>query len=146
MSFTTTPAPSTHAAPIQPQTFARESDRARLTPAGLAGLKSVAAAWRLSGQEAADLLGVSASTWDRIRAGTWRQSLSQDQLMRVSAMVGIYKGLHLLFADDMADRWIRLRNSGPLFANLTPVEAMQEHGIPGMIEIRRYIDALRGGL
>lgn len=66
--------------------------------------------------------------------------------MRVSAMVGIYKGLHLLFADDMADRWIRLRNSGPLFANLTPVEAMQEHGIPGMIEIRRYIDALRGGL
>jgi hypothetical protein len=66
--------------------------------------------------------------------------------MRVSAMVGIYKGLHLLFADDMADRWIRLRNSGPLFANLTPIEAMQDGGIPGMIEIRRYIDALRGGL
>jgi len=30
----------------------------------------------------------------------------------------------------MADRWIRLRNSGPLFANLTPIEAMLEHGIP----------------
>jgi hypothetical protein len=39
MSFTTTQAPSTHAAPVQPQTFAREADRARLTPAGLAGLK-----------------------------------------------------------------------------------------------------------
>jgi hypothetical protein len=144
MSATT--APAIHGMPAQPLTFARESDRARLTPAGLAGLKAVTAAWRLSGQEAADLLGVSASTWDRIRAGTWRQSLSQDQLMRVSAIVGIYKGLHLLFADDMADRWIRLRNSGPLFANLTPVEAMQDGGIPGMIEIRRYIDALRGGL
>jgi hypothetical protein len=144
MSVTT--APTTQAAPVQPQTFARESDRTRLTPAGLAGLKSVASAWHLSGQEVADLLGVSTSTWDRIRAGTWRQSLSQDQLMRVSAIVGIYKGLHLLFADDMADRWIRLRNSGPLFANLTPIEAMQDGGIPRMIEIRRYIDALRGGL
>jgi hypothetical protein len=139
-------ATSARGSPDRQQTFAREDDRTRLTPAGLAGLKSVATAWRLSGQEAADLLGVSSSTWDRIRAGTWRQSLSQDQLMRVSAIVGIYKGLHLLFADDMADRWIRLRNSGPLFANLTPIEAMREMGIPGMLEIRRYIDALRGGL
>jgi len=89
---------------------------------------------------------VSTSTWERIRNGTWKQSLSQDQLMRVSAMVGTFKALHLLFADDMADRWVRLRNSGPLFGNRTPIEAMREDGIPGMLEIRRYVDALRGGL
>ncbi len=129
-----------------PQSFGAEADRARLTPAALVALRSLAKAWRLTGQEAADLLGVSASTWDRIRAAGWRQSLSQDQLMRASAMIGLYKGLHLLFADDMADRWVRLRNSGPLFANLTPIEAMRERGIPGMIEIRQYVDALRGGL
>ena len=91
-------------------------------------------------------MSVSPSTWDRIRSGEWRQSLSQDQLTRVSAMVGLYKGLHLLFADDMADRWVRLRNAGPLFQNLTPIEAMQKRGIPGMIDIRLYVDALRGGL
>jgi hypothetical protein len=133
------PPPTVHA-------FAGEADRERLTPAALAALRSLARAWKLSGQEAAALLGTSASTWDRIRAGQWSQSLSQDQLMRVSAMVGTYKGLHLLFADAMADRWVRLRNAGPLFANLTPVEAMLERGIPGMIDIRRYVDALRGGL
>ena len=146
MSLATAAAENSRWLPAQPQTFAREEDRTRLTPAALAGLRSVAVAWRLSGRETADLLGVSASTWDRMQAGSWRQSLSQDQLTRVSAIVGVYKGLHLLFADDMADRWMRLRNSGPLFANLTPVEAMRERGIPGMIEIRRYIDALRGGL
>ena len=146
MSLATAAVDTSRWLPIQPQTFAREEDRTRLTPAALAGLQSVAVAWRLSLQETADLLGVSASTRDRMQAGTWRQSLSQDQLTRVSAIVGVYKGLHLLFADDMADRWMRLRNSGPLFANLTPVEAMRERGIPGMIEIRRYIDALRGGL
>jgi hypothetical protein len=67
-------------------------------------------------------------------------------MMRVSALIGVFKGLHLLFADDMAERWVRLRNSGPLFGNLTPIEAMIERGIPGMIEIRHHVDALRGGL
>jgi len=140
------PTASAASPPRPPQTFANEADRARLTPAALEALKSIAKAWRLSGQEAAELLGISPSTWDRIRGKGWRQSLSQDQLMRVSAMIGIFKGLHLLFADDMADRWVRLRNSGAFFANLTPVEAMRERGIPGMIDIRRYVDALRGGL
>lgn len=133
-------------ATADPQTFADESDRRRLTPAALAGVRRLADAWKLTGGEAAALLGVSASTWDRIRAGAWRNSLSQDQLTRVSALVGVFKGLHLLFADEMADRWPRLRNTGPLFDNLTPVETMARGGIPQMIEVRRYVDALRGGL
>jgi uncharacterized protein (DUF2384 family) len=94
----------------------------------------------------AALVGVSESTWDRIKAANWNQTLSQDQMMRVSALIGIFKGLHLLFADSMADRWVRLRNAGPLFSNLTPIDAMIERGIPGMIEIRQHVDALRGGL
>jgi len=129
-----------------PQTFASAVDRTRLTPAALEALRNLARVWKLTSQEAADLLGVSVSTWERIRANTWRQSLSQDQFMRVSALVGIFKGLHLLFVDDIADRWIRLRNSGPLFVNRAPIEAMHEGGIPGMLEIRRYVDALRGGM
>jgi hypothetical protein len=64
----------------------------------------------------------------------------------VSALIGIYKGLHLLFADSMADRWPRLANKGPLFNRETPIQAMIEGGIPHMIEVRRYIDAVRGGL
>ena len=139
--------PPVEASPSRPpQTFAREEDRARLTPSSLIALRSLAKAWALTGPEAATLLGVSESTWDRIKAGAWRGVLSQDQLMRVSAMIGTLKALHLLFADDMADRWVRLRNSGPLFSNLSPLEAMMERGIPGMIEIRQHVDALRGGL
>lgn len=129
-----------------PQTFAREEDRARLTASSILALRSLAKAWALTGPEAATLLGVSESTWDRIKAGTWRGVLSQDQFMRVSAMIGTFKALHLLFADDMADRWVQLRNAGPLFANMSPLEAMMERGIPGMIEIRQHVDALRGGL
>lgn len=129
-----------------PQTFAQEADRARLTPAALTALRALFAAWKVSGEQAAALLGVSPSTWDRMRGGQWGGAMSQDQLTRASALIGVFKGLHLLFADAMADRWPRLRNAGPLFDNLTPIEAMIEGGIPRMLEVRRHVDALRGGL
>lgn len=129
-----------------PQNFAAEADRRRLTPVAVEAICRLLDQWGASRAEAAALVGVSESTWDRMRAGRWEQSLSQDQLMRVSALVGIFKGLHLLFADAMADRWPRLANAGPLFANRTPVAAMVEGGIPMMLDVRRHIDALRGGL
>jgi hypothetical protein len=128
------------------QTFAGEVDRVRLTPAALEAMRNLAKTWDATGDEMAALLGVSPSTWDRIKGGAWNQALSQDQLTRVSALIGVFKGLHLLFADTMADRWIRLPNAGPLFGNRTPIEAMIEGGIPAMIDVRRYVDALRGGL
>ena len=102
-------------------------------------------AWDLSNAEAAALLGVSPSTLDRMKRGS-QPTLSQDQLTRVSALVGVYKGLHLLFADETADQWARRPNLGPLFERDTPIQAMIEGGIPRMLEVRRTIDAVRGGL
>lgn len=134
------------AGPRPLQTFADESDRERLTPAALKATQNIATAWKATGVEMASMLGVSNSTWDRIRAGNWSQTLTQDQLTRASAIIGTFKALHLLFADDMADRWIRLPNSGPLFNNKAPVALMIEGGIPTMLDVRRYVDALRGGL
>jgi hypothetical protein len=130
---------------IGPQTFADESDRARLSEVALKAFLALMKAWDLSNAEAAALLGVSSSTLDRMKRG-YRPTLSQDQLTRVSALVGVYKGLHLLFADATADEWARRPNRGPLFDRETPIEAMIEGGIPRMLEVRRYIDAVRGGL
>jgi hypothetical protein len=137
---------TTDRADTLPQTFADAADRARLTPTALKATRNLAAAWGLTGDDAAVLVGVSPSTWDRISAEGWKQTLTQDQLTRISALVGIFKGLHLLFADDMADRWPKLQNSGPLFQNLSPIAAMQQGGIPLMLDVRQHVDALRGGL
>lgn len=133
--------------PKAPQTFAREDDRARLTPTAIEAYRSLSRHWQLTGEEAASLLSVSLSTWNRILAGRWTGTLGQDQLMRVSALVGIFKGLNLLFADrDMQDGWVRMPNTGPLFQGRSPIDAMIEGGIPLMFEVRLYVDALRGGL
>ena len=128
------------------QTFAMEDDRRRLTAAAIKAVLRLVAAWDGSNAEGAALLGVSESTWDRMKAGRWDGVLSQDQLTRASALIGIFKGLHLLFADGMADRWPRLANRGPVFDRMSPIQAMIQGGIPRMLETRLYVDALRGGL
>lgn len=128
------------------QTFANEADRVRLTAAAVKAVLRLVGAWENSNAEGAALLGVSESTWDRMKAGKWDGVLSQDQLTRASALIGVFKGLHLLFADGMADRWPQLPNRGPVFDRMTPVQAMIAGGIPRMLETRQYIDALRGGL
>ena len=132
--------------PIDVQNFSRGEDRARLSGVALKAFRAIVEHWALSNSEAAALLGISDSTWDRIKRGAWDQPLSQDQLTRASATIGVYKGLHLLFADEMADRWPKLSNRGPIFQRRSPIDAMIEGGIPVMIETRRYVDAVRGGI
>lgn len=128
------------------QDFSAEADRARLSRVALKAYKRLVEHWGLTGQQAAALLDVSTSTWERLKQEGKHKLLSQDQLTRISAMVGIYKALHLLFADDMADRWPKLDNKGPLFARMSPIDSMLKGGIPQMLEVRRYVDAVRGGL
>ena len=136
------------ALPILPerQDFSSEADRVRLSKTALKAYKRLVGEWGLTGQQAAALLDVSTSTWERLKQDGKDKALSQDQLTRISALVGIYKGLHLLFADDMADRWIKLDNRGPLFGRLSPIDSMVRGGIPQMLDVRRYVDAVRGGL
>ncbi len=133
-------------APSGIQTFAVEDDRQRLTAAASKAVVRLIEAWGGNNAEGAALLGVSESTWDRIKAGRWDGTLNQDQLTRASALIGVFKGLHLLFADNMADRWPKLTNRGPVFDRTTPIQAMIAGGIPRMLETRQYIDGLRGGL
>ena len=132
--------------PADRQDFSRDADRARLSTVALKAYRRLVEQWGLTGQQAAALLDVSTSTWERLKQEGKDRTLSQDQMTRISALVGVYKGLHLLFADDMADRWPNLGNKGPLFARMSPIESMIRGGIPQMLEVRRHVDAVRGGL
>ncbi len=121
--------------------------RARLTPAAVDGVVRLAEIWRLTSAEVCALLGgVSERTWFRMKKGEWSGALSHDTLTRVSALVGIFKGLRLLFSEPLCDEWVRLPNKGPLYGGRRPLEVMIEGGIPRMLEVRRHVDALRGGL
>src|ERR1700722_927075 len=109
------------AAQAELQTFSDADSRNRLSGPASKAFARLAKHWGLSNGEAAALLGVSQSTWERTKRGGRTDPFSQDQLTRVSALVGTFKGLHLLFADTMADRWPQLANHGPLFENKRPI-------------------------
>ena len=105
-----------------------------------------AEAWELTNAEAAALFDVPVATWSRMKAGTYRGILGQDKATRASLIVGIFKGLRLLFNGPLTYGWPKLANNGPQFNKQSPVEVMIAGGIPAMMGVRQHIDALRGGM
>jgi hypothetical protein len=127
--------------------LSREATRIKLTPAAVEGFVRLAERWRLTSRQATALLAVqSERIWFRMKSREWQDTLSQDALIRISALIGVYKGLHLLFSEPLADEWVRLQNTETLFGGVTPVDFMIAGGVQAMLETRRYVDALRGGL
>jgi uncharacterized protein (DUF2384 family) len=71
--------------------------------------------------------------------------LSRDQLERISYLLGIYKGLRILFTDsNQATSWIDRPNTLPPFNGLTPKAFMLEGSLVRLAEVRRFIDYWRG--
>lgn len=106
----------------------------------------VAEGWSLTLREAAALADMSDSTWKRAKKPGFAGDLTQDQMLRLGALVGLYKSLELYFDEPISREWIRLPNRGPEFNGARPVDAMVAGGLPKILRVRGYVDALRGGV
>ena len=124
----------------------RDDSNDAMIDAGIRAFVRLADAWALKNNAAAGILDVEPRTWTRMKGGTWSGRLTQDQTLRLSAIIGLYKGLHLYFSDPLADRWFALPNSGPPFMGQSPLEYVLKGGLPALIATRSYVDALRGGV
>ena len=106
----------------------------------------IADAWSLTGREAAYLADMSESTWKRAKKPGFAGDLTRDQMLRLSGLIGLYKSLELYFNEPIAGEWVRLPNRGPEFDGARPVDAMIAGGLPKILRVRNYLDALRGGV
>lgn len=138
--------------PIAGFSFERSSDltdpkvREQLSGTAIKAFIKVAAQWGLTEPQARGLLGgIASSTFHAWKTGPKKQKLTQDTLLRISLVIGIYKALHLYFGEEWADRWVTLGNRGSMFAGSAPIEYMIRRGQPGMLQVRRMLDAWRGG-
>lgn len=127
------------------QTATSQTRPAEVTAIALKAYARTVEAWGLSLKEAAALADMSESTWKRARKPGYAGDLTRDQLLRLSAVIGIYKSLRLYFSDPIADDWVGLPNTGPLFGGARPIDTAIEGGLPQILTIRSYLDALRGG-
>lgn len=74
------------------------------------------------------------------------KTLDQDKLTRVSLLVGIFKALNILYSNKLADTWVQLPNSNPIFGGQTPLAYMLRGGLLSMFRVRQLLDARRGGV
>src|SRR5271156_3772194 len=121
------------AAVDETETLANLSDgavRTRLSPAAVKGLFRLAESWQLRDESTQQLLGgVSNGYFYELKGGK-SKTLNQDQLTRISLLVGIYAALKDLYSEELASRWVTLPNANPMFRGRAPLEYMVEGGVP----------------
>jgi uncharacterized protein (DUF2384 family) len=107
---------------------------------------NIATAWRMDlAEQRAVLGGVSRQTIYNWRDRPDRARLSDDQLDRVSLLLGIYKALHILFTrPEQADSWIRRPNSAVPFGGRPAADLVFSGRMLDLIRVRRYLDGARG--
>ena len=137
--------------PVAGHSFDRSPDltdpnaRERLSATAIKAFVKIAGRWDLTESQARGLLGgIASSTFHAWKTEPKKQKLTQDTLVRISLVIGIYKALHMYFGGEWADRWVTLGNRGSLFAGSAPIEYMIRQGQPGMLQVRRMLDAWHG--
>ena len=126
--------------------LADHATRKRLSPTGMKAFLRIMDRWGIKDNEARDLLGgVSSGSFYALKKGPGRRALDQDTLTRISLLIGIFKALNILYSERLADAWMTLPNSNPMFRGSTPLAYILRLGQPGMVEVRQMLDARRGG-
>ena len=117
--------------------------RKDLTGPALRTFFRIAGVWGLTEQEQIRILGLES----RATLQSWKRgdvaAISKDALERISYVLGIYKGLHILLPKT-ANEWIRKPNTAPTFSGRPAIERMTSGNVADLYVVRQYIDAQRG--
>ena len=74
-------------------------------------------------------------------------TLDVDVLMRISAVLGIHRGLGTLFpTEQLGVEWLRTRHSAVVFGGRPPLDLVTCGSQDGLLSVRRFLDGARGGL
>jgi len=128
--------------------LSKKENRARLSPAAIKGLLGIAKHWKLRDDDTRALLGgISSGSFYGLkgRAGKTLKTLDEDQLTRISLLIGIFKALNILYSRSLADAWISLANANPMFGGDSALNYIKMGGIPALVRVRQLLDARRGG-
>ncbi|HET6435239.1 MAG TPA: antitoxin Xre/MbcA/ParS toxin-binding domain-containing protein [Xanthomonadaceae bacterium] len=103
--------------------------------------------WELPGDAQLALLGLSPESRKLLplyRRGERALPNARDALDRAGYLLGIHKGLRLLFPEDEALRYGWVRRANALLDGRTPLAVMLEDGLVGLARIARFVDFQRG--
>lgn len=129
----------------RPLDLSSKAVQEKLSPAANRAFFSLATHWKVRDEDARNLLGgISNGSFYQLKRSA-SKTLDQDKLTRISLLVGIFKALNILFSPQLADAWVQLPNTNPIFGGESPLAYMRRGGLPSMIRVRQLLDARRGG-
>lgn len=130
----------------RPADLSSRAIQEKLSPVAIKALYGIAAHWKLRDEDTRGLLGgISNGSFYQLKRSP-SKTLDQDKLTRISLLVGIFKALNILYSTKLADAWVQLPNSNPIFGGKTPLAYMLTGGMPSMMRVRQLLDARRGGV
>ena len=127
------------------------SNRRRLSAPALRTFLAIADLWGLSEEQRRLMLGYpSRSTfhnWCKQAREHGAITLDVDVLTRISAVLGIHQALTMLFTEERdAVAWLRQPHDARLFGGRPPLMLAANGTQDGLMTVRRFLDAARGGL
>jgi hypothetical protein len=137
--------PASRHRPEPPPDLTDRRQRELLSAPALKAFFNIMMRWKVRDEDARALLGgVTNGPFYEMKRSPDRV-LDTDRLTRVSYLVGIFKALRILHAPPLADDWVQLANSNPIFSGQAPLAYMIRGGLPAMQTVRRLLDARRAG-
>ena len=125
--------------------------RRRVSGPGLRTFLAIADRYGIATQDRIALLGEPSNStyheWVRKARAESALTLPLDTLTRISGILGIHKALGILFPIEAeALTWLKGPHQGEVFGGQAPIELAVDGGLDGILTVRRYLDAWRGGL
>jgi hypothetical protein len=127
------------------------ANRKRLSAPALRTFLAIADLWGLTEEQRRLVLGYpSRSTyhnWARIAREHGAITLDVDTLTRLSAALGIHQALGVLFESEVEGvEWLDDPHDAPVFGGQPPMALVTSGTLDGLLTVRRFLDAARGGL
>jgi hypothetical protein len=129
----------------------RPENRRRLSAPALRTFLAIADRWGLNEEERRLILGYpSRSTyhsWAKQAREHGAFTLDADVLTRISAVFGIHQALGLLFGSEAEGvAWLRGPHDAVVFGGRPPMTLVTSGTQDGLMIVRRFLDAARGGV
>ena len=139
--------PETRYTPEPLADFNSAEERKRLSGSALTGFFKMMEVWKVRDEDARMLLGnISNGPVYEMKKIPKGKVLDVDRMFRVSYLLWIFKAINILHGQELADEWVQLPNSNFMFGGKTPLQYMIAGGQSAMQNVRRLLDARRGGM
>ncbi len=127
------------------------ANRRRLSAPGLRSFLAIADLWGLTEEQRLLILGLPSRSTYHGWVKTVREhgdiTLSVDALLRISAVLGIHQALGILHQTEQEGiAWLRSPHGATVFGGRPPLDLLTCGTQDGLLTVRRFLDAARGGV